>query len=240
MIFQIIKYKSSSEYLKQQLEIQKQTIKDLQDELEKLKLNEVQSNQHWNTIKLLFAEEISQKVLSPISSKSADISRASSSKRAPSKKSPMSEKSLENEIETCDKSTQICSEVQTVATNTDEIFSQATTEFVREKSEEKTMLSPISEIEIIPPSPKYSDYQSDSQQKSLESQLKQAMILANTRSVLLIETENRLSESQGRIKVLEKSLEERDKLLNKAREVEEDHKKDEHKKDDSILSVSII
>lgn len=54
-------------------------------------------------------------------------------------------------------------------------------------------------------------------QKSLESQLKQAMMLASTRSALLLETESRLTECHGRIKLLEKAVEDKEQQLKKER-----------------------
>lgn len=77
----------------------------------------------------------------------------------------------------------------------------------------------------------------DYQQRSLDSQLKQAMILASTRSSLLLEAESQLSEAQGRIKVLEKNLEDRDKLLKQKPEVKE--KTEEPRSGHNILSVTI-
>ena len=71
-----------------------------------------------------------------------------------------------------------------------------------------------------------------SQQRSLESQLKQAMMLASTRSALLLETESRMGEYQSRIKSLEKALEEKEKMLK--------HQTNQNdRKEDNTLSVSI-
>lgn len=74
-------------------------------------------------------------------------------------------------------------------------------------------------------------------QKSMESQLKQAMILASTRSSLLLETENRLAIAQGRIKLLERNLEEKDKQLKEERE--KTSRNQSPRRDDNILSVTI-
>lgn len=79
------------------------------------------------------------------------------------------------------------------------------------------------------------DVQSMTNNKCLESQLKQAMILASTRSALLLETENRLAEAQGRLKGMERCLEERERLIK-----EERGKKatlDLDKRDENIFSV---
>lgn len=74
-------------------------------------------------------------------------------------------------------------------------------------------------------------------QKSMESQLKQAMILASTRSSLLLETENRLAIAQGRIKGLERNLESREKALRE--ELDRTAKTTSPRKDDNILSITI-
>lgn len=74
-------------------------------------------------------------------------------------------------------------------------------------------------------------------QKSMESQLKQAMILASTRSSLLLETENRLAITQGRIKLLERNLEEKEKQLKEERE--KLSRNQSPRRDDNILSVTI-
>lgn len=75
-------------------------------------------------------------------------------------------------------------------------------------------------------------------QRSLESQLKQAMMLASTRSALLLEAESRLSECQGRIKLLEKSLEEKESLLKEQAQSPSVAKHD--RVEDSILSVRLV
>lgn len=74
-------------------------------------------------------------------------------------------------------------------------------------------------------------------QKSMESQLKQAMILASTRSSLLLETENRLAIAQGRIKLLERNLDEKEKQLKDERE--KASRNQSPRRDDNILSVTI-
>ncbi len=71
----------------------------------------------------------------------------------------------------------------------------------------------------------------------MESQLKQAMILASTRSSLLLETENRLAIAQGRIKLLERNLEEKEKQLKEERE--KLSRNQSPRRDDNILSVTI-
>lgn len=71
----------------------------------------------------------------------------------------------------------------------------------------------------------------------MESQLKQAMVLASTRSALLLETENRLAVTQGRIKLLERNLEDKGKLLKEERE--KSNLTQSPRRDDNILSVTI-
>jgi centrosomal protein CEP290 len=76
--------------------------------------------------------------------------------------------------------------------------------------------------------------------KYLESQLKQAMALASTRSTLLLETENRLAEYQGRIKSLEKLVEEKETAFKSEREKNSGGTNETDKSSDNILSVSLI
>lgn len=71
----------------------------------------------------------------------------------------------------------------------------------------------------------------------MESQLKQAMSLASTRSSLLLETENRLAMTQGRIKLLERNLEEKEKQLKEERD--KLSRNQSPRRDDNILSVTI-
>lgn len=63
------------------------------------------------------------------------------------------------------------------------------------------------------------------------------MILASTRSALLLETENRLVLAQSRIKTFERNLEDRDKQLKEERD--RTAKLSSPRKDDNILSVTI-
>ncbi|XP_055627990.1 centrosomal protein cep290 isoform X2 [Toxorhynchites rutilus septentrionalis] len=75
-------------------------------------------------------------------------------------------------------------------------------------------------------------------QKSHESQLKQAMMLASTRSALLLETESRLTECHGRIKMLEKMLENKDVQLKKEKASRAGTSSND-KLEDGILSSTI-
>lgn len=86
---------------------------------------------------------------------------------------------------------------------------------------------------------KMSETEMKASNKCLESQLKQAMILASARSTLLLETESRLAEAQGRIKAFEKTLEEKDKLLKEERERNLNNGDKSGHKDDNILSITI-
>ena len=197
----IVKLKSSCDYLKQQLEMQETTIKELHGEVARAKLCEIKSNQHWNAIKLLFNES-SSKVLSG-----------------------------KNEVKfKVDKEVQVDVLKKEIATNTDELF-ESSFKAIEEKSQGGTSLADQEPMKFSPPKSPEND------QESLKSQLKKAMMLASSRSALLIETENSLSETQGRIKGLEKNLENRDK---KDRENLDKQKSPEPtKKEDHILSITI-
>ncbi len=187
-----------------------QTISNLQIEVENLKLKDVQNKQHWNTIKVLFDEENG-------------------------KDSPQHEKSTV--IEKFDKAIMVCPEINTIAVNTEpQDIPQNNIPTVPVVEENLPVITIPTEIPCVPISPEKHPV---NQQKSLESQLKQAMVLANTRSILLIETENHLNEAQGRIKVLEKSLEEKDKLIKKGKQSEEEVVRDDPRKCDNIMSVSL-
>lgn len=180
--------------------------------MENLKLKDVQNKQHWNTINLLFAEENGKG--SPVRKKSTIVQKS-------------------------DKAIMVCPEFKSIAVNTEvKEVSQETITDTPVVDESPKVDIPIA-ITVETPSVSRTPEKYSNSQKSLESQLKQAMVLANTRSILLIETENHLNEAQGRIKVLEKSLEEKDKLIKKARESEDDSPKEDSRRNDSILSVSI-
>lgn len=102
----------------------------------------------------------------------------------------------------------------------------------------KEAISSICSTEIpSKPIPSNRSIEALNTQKSMESQLKQAMILASTRSSLLLETENRLAIAQGRIKGLERNLEGREKALRE--ELDRTAKTTSPRKDDNILSITI-
>lgn len=77
-----------------------------------------------------------------------------------------------------------------------------------------------------------------SSQESLKTQLKQALSLASARSALLLETETRLAEAHGRVRSLEKSLDERESQLKAVRDAKPDKTTNE-RKEDNILSITI-
>lgn len=205
---EIIKHKSSCDYLKQQLEIQEITIKDLHNEVAQAKMNEITNNQHWNAIRMLFG--------------------ADQGRDEPDVKIMFSKESqTENIRKDC-------------ATNTDELPPTSTPQDVHPtvgqvlQQEAMKQNSPTQSIDSPPQSMEYN-------QQSLQSQLKKALILASSRSALLIETENRLSETHGRIKVLEKNLDYREKKMQKDRDGIEKQQSVESgpKKEDHTLSITI-
>ncbi|XP_063698238.1 centrosomal protein Cep290 [Culicoides brevitarsis] len=77
-----------------------------------------------------------------------------------------------------------------------------------------------------------------SSQESLKTQLKQALNLASARSALLLETETRLAEAHGRVRSLEKSLEDKESQLKAAKDTKPDKTTNE-RKEDNILSITI-
>lgn len=146
---EIIRQKSSCDYLKQQLEMSETTIKELHNEIARIKLNEIKNMQHWNTIRVLFDND------APVERNAEKVSRA-------------------------DKEIQVVPSRNDCGTNTDEI---KVPEEATIKSNED--LPPISsEITIVATTVE----KEDNDQKSLQMQLKKALILASSRSALLIET----------------------------------------------------
>ena len=209
---EIIKYKSSCDYLKQQLEMQEATIKELHNEVARAKMNEVKNSQHWNAIRMLFSEN--------------EVKKTSVN---------LDKKLL------IDKETQTDVSRKDCATNTDEVPSPTTSS----SQSVPTVLQQIHQEVTLKEASVATSIESPPQsigldQKSLESQLKKALMLASSRSALLIETENQLSEAQGRIKVMEKNLESRDKQIQKEREaIEKQQPPEVAKKEDHILSITI-
>lgn len=200
----IIKYKSSCDYLKQQLELQEAAVRDLHSEAARAKLNEVKNTQHWNAIKMLFGGNGFER------------------KKAVADVKVMVDKEVQVEVAMND-----------FATSTDDVPISVT------PNPQIIPLAPSPELPLAPSTASPPD-SVNFDERSLQSQLKKALILASSRSALLIETENRLSESQGRVKVLEKNLESRDKQMQKQRDgIERQQSTEVHKKDDHILSITI-
>lgn len=193
---EIIKYKSSCDYLKQQLELHETTIKELHNEIARIKLNEIKSTQHWNAIRMLFGDN--------------QVSVVDNSEK----------------VEKFDKSTQIDVIKKDCGTITD-------------KDVEASPLQPtVSEIKK-PQTPPTAQIALQDDQNSLEIQLKKALSLASSRSSLLIETENRLSEAQGRIKILERNFENQLKQHQQQQQSSAANDTTTTKKDDHILSITI-
>jgi len=195
---EIIKYKSSCDYLKQQLELHESTMKELHNEIARIRLNEIKSTQHWNAISMLFGDN-------------------------------QSEASVDSEkVEKFDKETQVDVIKRDCGTITDK-----EAEIPQIHAQQPT----ISEIEKpqAPPTPPQIIQVTSDDQNSLEMQLKKALSLASSRSSLLIETENRLSEAQGRIKILERNFENQLKQHQQSTVVNDTITK----KDDHILSITI-
>lgn len=202
---EIVKQKSSCEYLKQQLELQETTMKELHSELARAKLNEVKNAQHWNAIRMLFGGETVNE-------------------------SQPARKMVDREV-------QVAVRKKDCATNTDEVATEKTKIKSSSPTIQISQETSVEEASVSKDSPPQSI---NINEQSLQSQLKKALILASSRSALLIETENRLSETQGRIKVLEKSLETRDKQIRKDRgELEKQQSQEPVKKEDHILSITI-
>jgi centrosomal protein CEP290 len=216
----IVKLKSSCDYLKQQLEIQELTIRDLHDEVAKAKICEIKNSQHWKAVGMLFGGN----------------------------GNGLEEKKDEVELKTMiDKQVQAGVLKKEIATNTDEMLPNTQNnqsvqaqnlQMIQAKiSAIQEQVSRQSSCEESPPTMISPPHSIDNNQESLKSQLKKALMLASSRSALLIETENRLSESQGRIKILEKNMENRDK---KEREnVAKPQSPETTKKEDHILSITI-
>lgn len=206
---EVIKYQSSCEYLKKQLQMQESTAKELHNEIARLKMQEVKNSQHWSAIRMLFSDNVQNEV---------------------------------EKIEMSDKETQVGVRMQDTSTNT-EVVSEVV---VRRRSSVKEPVTvvatemyvesePAKEIEIVKEEdePKSIDYN----QLSMESQLKKALILASSRSALLIDIENQLSEAQGRIIGLERNAENRDKRIQMQEQLP--IRDEQPKKDNHILSITI-
>uniref|UniRef100_A0A1B0CJF3 Uncharacterized protein n=1 Tax=Lutzomyia longipalpis TaxID=7200 RepID=A0A1B0CJF3_LUTLO len=127
-------------------------------------------------------------------------------------------------------------EMATKATNTEKELIQKPPE---EPHEVLQKTSAEKQQEKLVDSNRMSETEMMASNKCLESQLKQAMSLASTRSALLLETESRLAEAQGRIKAFEKTVEEKEKLLREERDKNVTNGEKSSRKDDNILSITI-
>lgn len=210
---EIIKYKSSCDYLKQQLELHEATIKELHDEITRSKLNEIKSVQHWNALKMLF----------------------NSNQAEPEK---MTKDDSVQKAEQCHKGIQVDVTLKNCGTNTDhDIIVDENTAQQTEINVQHSSRSSQSSNESKTPT-KHQLSTTNDGQYSLEMQLKKALSLASSRSSLLIETENRLSEAQGRIKILERNLDNQMK-----QRVNEQHQESISesvtRRDDHILSITV-
>lgn len=185
---EIIKYKSSCDYLKNQLDERGKIIRELHETIARAKCNEIRNEQHWNAIKMLFTDERKKEV--------ATVSCAANVDEKP--------KEMHN------KQTQVNVKKKDFGVNTDDDpphtnlsspdASVATTTVVE--------VEPVMMMKSPPPG----------DEEPLKSQLKKAMMMAQSRSVLLIETENRLSEAHGRVIALEKVIENREKQYQKEKD----------------------
>ncbi|XP_058456940.1 centrosomal protein cep290 [Malaya genurostris] len=180
----LIKFESQCEYLTKQLILYQEQIEQLHRENSTLKLREVESTRHWDTIELVFIGE---------------------------------EKSKKQNDRYFDKEIQVSAEISHKCINTIPIIDDSLAEKPRQGTPPSTPVVKLPMVETGQMTD-YLDEPSGScniTQKSLESQLKQAMMLASTRSALLLETESRLTECHGRIKLLEKTLEDKEGQLKK-------------------------
>ncbi|XP_053665459.1 centrosomal protein cep290 [Anopheles marshallii] len=207
----LIKFESQSEYLTRQLILCQEQVDQLQRENKQLRLHEIDSTRHWDTLELLFDEEAAAQRL------------------------------RKDQDKYFDKAVQVSVDTSSKCINTIPIIDDSFGEPPRRCSSGDTIndyddRSERNQTVVVEDEQSVKPVQTVAQ-KSLESQLKQAMMLASTRSALLLEAESRLSECQGRIRLLEKSLEEKDGLLRQqtlsSNVVKQDHV------EDSILSSTI-
>ncbi|XP_058831410.1 centrosomal protein cep290 [Topomyia yanbarensis] len=180
----LIKFESQCEYLTKQLILSQEQIEQFQQENLALKLREVETTRHWDTIELIFNGE------------------AKANKR--------------NDM-FFDKEIQVSVEISHKCINTIPIIDGSLAEIPRQGTppSKPAAKQAVKETGQMTDHVEESTGTSSVAQKSLESQLKQAMMLASTRSALLLETESRLTECHGRIKLLEKTLEDKEVQLKK-------------------------
>ncbi|XP_053687102.1 centrosomal protein cep290 [Sabethes cyaneus] len=206
----LIKFESQCEYLTKQLIMCQKEVEQLQQENSALKVKEVEATRHWDTIDLIFNEE---------------------------------KRTNKQEDQFFDKAIQVAVELNHKCINTIPIIDDSLAEKPRPGTPPPASAKQTTLVETgqmtdnrcsEPPTPTRT---ASVAQKSLESQLKQAMMLASSRSALLLETESRLSECHGRIKLLEKALEDKEQQLKKERS--NATVSDENKLNDGALSSTI-
>lgn len=169
-------------------------LKLLETEIDSINIKNLENNQHWNIITMLF------------DNKNKDVSKHAS------------------------KGTQTSSEKVSRETITDESLAAPDKKDHPKRIEKSTSIHKTPHVE--------SDafVEALSTQNSLKVQLKQALSLASSRNVLLLETETRLAEARGRIQCLERSIIDRDAEI---KAVKNSDKAINERKEDSILSITI-
>ncbi|XP_050094793.1 centrosomal protein cep290 [Anopheles aquasalis] len=203
----LIKFESQSEYLTRQLILCQEQLDQLQTENQQLRLGEVENTRHWDTLELLFGDD-------------------------PGRKRKDNERYFDKEV-------QVSVETSSKCINTIPIIDDPPVGRPSRSSSGDTIHGTDDRPEecAVGTETVEESVGQTITQKSLESQLKQAMMLASTRSALLLEAESRLSEYQGRIRLLEKSLEEKTSLLKQYEQSATTEKHDRH--EDNILSATI-
>ncbi|KAL1375868.1 hypothetical protein pipiens_004571 [Culex pipiens pipiens] len=207
----LIKFESQCEYLTKQLILAQDQVEQLQEENSNLKLKNVENTQHWDTIELIFNGE---------------------------------GKSTKQKDKYFDKEVQVSVEIDHKCINTIPIIDDSLAEKPRMATPPATRktseAAQMTDEELSDPvsAPPVTVTITSVQQRSLESQLKQAMMLASTRSALLLENESRLMECHGRIKLLEKTLEDKEEQLRREKS-ERVASGGGDKLDDNILSTTI-
>lgn len=214
---EIIKYKSSCEYLKNQLDERGKIIRELHETIAREKRNEIRNEQHWNAIKMLFSDDNASKT---------GGGTVDDSEKKKQQRTARHSKKVQVEVEKRD-----------FGVNTDDLSSSSV------PSTEISIATVVEtpELKAQQQTPPQLSIQIEDDQEPLKSQLKKALMLAQSRSVLLIETENRLSEAHGRVKAIEKSMENREKQYQKEKEeAMQKLKPKSPEKDDASLTISTL
>jgi centrosomal protein CEP290 len=214
--------------LTKQLILAEENVKALQNEVKQLKIAEISRAQHWSTLEMLFSEEIKE---SPISVDTMD-------KAVQVKYGMFNTLKLINQLSNkYYKSVSETKDQQTFTEDPQTDVPEILAEPASRQQSPKELLTKSSQTQTAD-SERTSSVEVDQySQKSLESQLKQAMALASTRSTLLLETENRVAEYQGRIKTLEKTIEEQENAMKSGKDKQAGGSNGTEKTGDNILSV---